>query len=349
MSNKIKNRLIIAGIAVMFAACQNKENEFFDFDYTSVYFPLQTPVRTLSLGDDRVDNSLDKELKFNIGVSIGGLYTNTKNWSVTVERADDLVLNKILINDKGDTLKILSGEYIQSITPVLPANVTITSGEFNGLMTVQLKDAFLDDPKAFKNVYVIPLRITASTADSILTGLPATPNPNPYIASNWTVLPKDYTLFGVKFVNPYHGKYLHRGVDITKDASGATLKTTNYRQLYVERDQVVGLVTNGRNKVISDFIGNTVSTKGDYAMQLTVSSDGTVTISPVPGAKFAVTGTGTFAKAAGSGQEWGGEKRDALFLEYRYAEGANTHEVRDTMVFRDRQIVFEQQVITFLK
>ena len=42
--------LIICAIAFSFMACENQENEFDDFGSTSVYFPFQTPVRTLIQG-----------------------------------------------------------------------------------------------------------------------------------------------------------------------------------------------------------------------------------------------------------------------------------------------------------
>src|SRR5690606_27897087 len=94
-------------------------------------------------------------------------------------------------------------------------NFTIPKGKFFGEIEVQLTDAFLDDPKAFLTRYVIPVRITSSTADSVLSGKPAvSENPDPRVSGDWDIVPKDFTLFGIKFVNPYHGKYLHRGKSV---------------------------------------------------------------------------------------------------------------------------------------
>ncbi len=65
--------------------------EFDDFDYQSIYFPYQSPVRTLILGDESVgDNSIDLEHAFSIGVSMGGAYENRKERIVTVEYAPEL-------------------------------------------------------------------------------------------------------------------------------------------------------------------------------------------------------------------------------------------------------------------
>ena len=66
----------------MLFGCEQKNPVFPDFDYTAVYFPLQFPMRTLSLGEEEYDNTLDKELKFHISANIGGMYENTQDWSV---------------------------------------------------------------------------------------------------------------------------------------------------------------------------------------------------------------------------------------------------------------------------
>ena len=49
--------------------------------------------------------------------------------------------------------------------------------------------------------------------DSLLTGVPLVDNPIKIRDEDWDPLPKDYTLFGVKFINKYDGIYLRRGED----------------------------------------------------------------------------------------------------------------------------------------
>jgi len=65
-------------IVLVFTACTNQDQLFDDYPVKSIYFPFQYPVRTLSLGNDRLDNSLDKQHKFNIGVNVGGYYNENK-------------------------------------------------------------------------------------------------------------------------------------------------------------------------------------------------------------------------------------------------------------------------------
>lgn len=42
--------------------------------------------------------------------------------------------------------------------------------------------------------------------------------------------------------------------------------------------------------------------------------------------------------------EWGGKARDVLYLDYSYTDAANNevHAVKDTLVIRDRAVVFEE-------
>jgi len=219
----MKKLIYIILLSTTFWSCRNQDVEFPDFDYNAVYFPVQYPVRTLSLGNDMVDNTLDKELTFKIGVSIGGMYENKKDWTVKYVIDNALVSN--LKNQTGDTLLVLPAKYIESILPA--SDVIIPKGSFNGWITIKLKDEFLDDPIAVTNRYVLPLKIVESDADSILRGLPLISNPDRTIAGNWdgNAKPRDFTLYGIKFINKVHGTYLHRGVDKVYDATNTLVST----------------------------------------------------------------------------------------------------------------------------
>ena len=320
--------LIVSGIL----ACENRENIFPDFDYNAVYFPVQYPVRTLSFGNDDLDNSLDKELKFNIGVSIGGMYKNTKNWTV------EYIVDESLCDNLGNNVKPLPSSWY-TLTP--ENQVTIPPGSFSGLILVQLTNEFLADSLSTGNHYVIPLRIISTNADSILTGLPAISDPDKRILSNWdaSAAPKDFTLFMVKYVNEYHGKYLKRGVDYLLNVFGARTDSTKYHQKHVELDEVVSLATTSQNTLKTNFMG--LNKDGDYMMKLDFNPvTGDVTVSTAPGARYSVVGTGT-GKYVQGGDSWGGRDRDVIYLNYRYRIGLITHEVYDTIVFRDRGIAYE--------
>src|SRR6056297_1477007 len=94
--DKMKKIFFILSILVLVSSCNNRPVDFDDFEFQGVYFPYQTPVRTLILGDEVIgDNTIDIEHAFSIGVSIGGMYNNDMDREVAVELAPDLAENII--------------------------------------------------------------------------------------------------------------------------------------------------------------------------------------------------------------------------------------------------------------
>lgn len=294
-------------------SCKNQDWDFPDYRFSSTYFPYQTPVRTLVLGDyDAVDNTKDNKLQFSIGVAIGGMYENAQDRKVGYVLDESLTQN--LYTSTGDTLIPLPQAYYE-LSPV--GTMTVPKGSMQGFIDVQLNDAFLNDPKAFKNHYVIPLRLVSTETDSILSGKTDIANPDPRIADDWNVAaPKDYTLYGIKYINPYHGHFLYRGKTVMKNAGGTTVDEVVYRDQYVERNAVVMLTTIGRKQV--DFSGILRRTSGgslgDFKARLTFDEQSnTCAITTAPGSPNPVSGTGKFIK---EGDEWGGKKRNTIILSY---------------------------------
>ena len=61
-----------------------------NFEFQSVYFAYQFPVRTITLGEGVFDTTLDNEHKCRIMATLGGVYSNAKDVSVDVEVANPL-------------------------------------------------------------------------------------------------------------------------------------------------------------------------------------------------------------------------------------------------------------------
>lgn len=326
------------GLMAFMASCHNDPVSYPDYKYNAVYFPLQYPIRTLVLGDSRSDNSLDKKLEFHIGVSIGGEYQNTKPWTVDY-KLDDSLVPEGTVTTNGDTLRILPPRYY-TLSPIGSLSIPVDS--FSGLILVKLSDAFLDDSLAITGHYVIPLRITGSDADSILSGLPFVQDPSRTNPADWdpNSEPKDFVLFGIKYINPYHGNYFHRGTDVGINATGDTVSEQIYHQPYVVNDQLWSLTTTGRTTVVTNGVGSEFSQ--DTKMMLDVADDGTVLVKPDPTSDFQASGVGRYVKG---GDAWGGTPANALFLNYVYQAGAINHVVTDTLVFRDNGVVFQQFAI----
>ncbi|MDO6439572.1 DUF1735 domain-containing protein [Cyclobacterium sp. 1_MG-2023] len=349
----MKKIIIYLILVIGTMACKDQEFEFYDFDYTAVYFPIQLPLRTLSLGEDRIDNTLDKSLQFDIAVSIGGLYAaNNNDWSVDFEIDNSLTDSAYIIVDD-ETIKIqpLPTEYY---TLEHSSMITIPRGSFNGTVRVQLTNAFFDDPIALSGAYVMPLRITNTSADSILVGAPANAdiqNPDKRDLNDWEAgkSPKDWVLYGIKYVNGYHGSYLQRGQTIVY--SGDTpIDTVTYRDIHVERDNIVFLTTSGKNTAVTNFISQNTSTTGGYAMNLEFPNmwgtpGGDIVITPSEGSSFAVTGSGQFMDKNTSTESIIGIDMQSMHLNYTYEADGNTYVASDTLVFRDRDLKFEENSI----
>ncbi len=333
----MKKILIFILVSVLLGACYNKPFDYKDFDYQTVYFPYQYPVRTLSLGNDVLDNSLDRAHKFNIGVALGGVYIHNDISRTVYYEVDESLVPDNLYNQNNEQLRVLPSRYYSLSTD---GSVEIPKGRLNGLITVQLADEFFDDPDAHKGVYVIPMRITdADRVDSILSGRPAVADPNLHDASHWEVTPKNYTLFGVKYVNPYHGEWLRRGTLVVKNPAGEEIDRVVYRTNDLELNEVVSLTTTS----MSDVVGGWQIANDELALRLSVT-DHDIAITSQSGTPFDVVGTGRYGEFEA---EWGGtldnpRKRDVLYLKYAYDRPDGNHcEVCDTLVFRDRAIVFE--------
>ncbi len=325
-------------VVLSIVACKNQDQEFADFGTTSVYFPFQTPARTLILGDYELGfNDNDNNHRFEIGVTMAGVYSNNKNRQVHFDVAPELLLGV-------ENVKSLPTNYytIETESPVV-----IPAGSIKGRIEVQLTDQFFEDTLSFAPVnqvnYVIPLLITdIGELDTLLVGLPVVSNPSRTNAADWEITPKDFTLFGIKFINKYHAFYLRRGVDKMTNASNETVSST-YHQQYVEKDEVVMLTTTGRNSVeLSNLIRRgSGASPGNVNFELIFDDDGKCTIRSFRDDSYNVSGSGEFVE---NGDMWGGKERDVIYLDYSYTDVINneTHAVRDTLVVRDRNVVFEE-------
>lgn len=337
----MKKLLIILAIVLSIAACENQEQDFADFGTTSVYFPFQTPARTLILGNyDLGDNENDNNHRFEIGVTMSGVYTNREDRKVHFKLAPELLTG--ITN-----VKALPASYysIETESPV-----TIPAGSIKGRIAVQLTDQFFNDTLSFAGLnqvhYAIPLLITnIENLDTLLVGVPIGNNPSRVNAADWEITPKDYTLYGIKFMNKYQAIYLRRGVDKMTNAANNTVSSIYHAQ-YVERDELVTLTTTGRNNVsLSNLVRRgSQSSPGDVNMELVFSDDGKCIIRSIGDDAYKVSGSGKFVE---NGDKWGGKERDVIHLDYTYTDLANneTHVVKDTLVVRDRNVVFEEFII----
>ncbi|GGF70894.1 protein of unknown function [Wenyingzhuangia marina] len=327
-------------LLVSLTACQNQDWEFDDFEYQSVYFAYQYPVRTITLGEDVFDTSLDNEYKCKIYATLAGVYENDKDVSIDFSVADALTTG-LLFNEGGDQITAMPSNYYNLLTN----KIKIPKGELIGAIDVQLTDDFFADPLAIKNNYVIPVQMNnVMNADTILSGEPLFPGAKRGLDSEWSKAPKDFVFYAIKYINKWHGNYLRRGNDVIVGKNGNTALDEEIirHKEYVEYDEVFKVNTKALNKsvfqlVFKDKTNNDANIYCDLVA--TFDDNGNCTISTESNT-YTVSGTGKFIKD-GEKNSWGDKDRDALYLDYEI-DLANIHITsKDTLVMRDRAVSFE--------
>ena len=343
---KLKNYiygLALGALSLTYTSCYNADKDFPDFEGgTTAYFAYQYPVRTLVLGNDIYDNTLDNEHKCQIWSTMGGAYGGRD--AVVDIVVDESLCDSLWFTDEGGNaakpVKPMPTSYYQ-----LASNTIRYNGEPRGYVEVQFTKDFFDDEKSIENTYVIPLRMTGVTGiDHILSGTPREGlSPSRTNTEDWDVLAKDYVLYCVKYMNPWKGKYIRRGVDnitenevttvnVRKDFSLVNSDTEHYTENPVnQNDEVCGISTRNMTQAVfpvSMYIGKdpdgSVRPTQKCSLVLSFSGDKCTIVSEdedVPGegaGEFIVKGT---ERPEYKDYQWGNNdgkpvQRDILRLAY---------------------------------
>lgn len=246
-------------ISSLLFSCKKYEDYTKDYDYSSVYFGSQKPLRTIVAYDD---------MQFKIGVVLAGKRENTVNETVSFT-IDPTLLSTV---PGASAFKLLPASYY---TLSNTNTITIPAGKFNGDITVTMNKAFTADPLSATKTYAIPVRITKSTTDSILVG-------------SSTVPAKDYTVIVVKYISPLHGTYYHKGVQDRLNSTGTVVETNRYTNKDLSKNLTWDLTTLSLNEVSTPGAGN----KTNASLKLTRTNNA-VAVSAISGAT-AVSGSGTY-------------------------------------------------------
>ena len=345
---KLKNYIYgiaLGAFSLTFASCYNADREFPDYEGgTTAYFAYQFPVRTLILGNDIYDNTLDNEHKCRIWATMGGAYGG-RNASVDI-RVDESLCDNLYFLDA-------NGNVAEPVRPLptdcykLLASKIDYNGDQRGYVEVQFTDEFFKKEHAIDNYYVIPLVMrNPNGIDHILTGTPLEGlNPSRTNTVEWSTLAKDYVLYCVKYKNPWDAKYIRRGVDnvtengattqvVRKDFSLVNTDVDHYTENPVNaNDEVCSITTKNMTQVVFPVtISIGKDANGDVRPSQSVNlvltfngnnctlvSDGTDETSTGSGAgEFIINGT---AKPEYKDYQWGNMngqpvQRDILRLAY---------------------------------
>jgi len=349
----------LGALSLTYASCYNADREFSDFEGgTTAYFAYQYPVRTLILGNDIYDNSLDNEHRCRIWATMGGAYSGRD--AVVNFVVDPSLCNNLWFVDEGGNpsyaVTPLPSTHYELLSDVIPYN-----GDSRGYVEVKFKDAFFNDPKAIENYYVIPLRMTGATGiDHILTGTPREGmNPSRTNADGWDVLPMDYVLYCVKYMNPWQGRYIRRGVDkvtekgvttnvVRKDFSLVNSDLEHNKENPVNaNDEVCSINTKNMTQAI--FPVSFKTSGASIACNLILTFNGNNCTISTDDANVTVTGSGEFIKGGTADEKykdyrWGSMNgdpvnRDILRLAYNvdFTDKNIQVSTADTMVVQTRE------------
>lgn len=361
---KISKYLYAAALgtsSLLVASCYNADQEFPDYEGgTTAYFAYQDPVRTVILGNDIYDNTLDNAHKIQIWATMGGAYKGRDGYAeIAVDNS--LCDNLYFVDDAGnaaDPVLPMPESYYKLASNNIPYN-----GDVRGYVEVQLNDAFFQDAKSIENTYVIPLVMKSVTGiDHILTGT-AREGVTPVRTneSDWEVLPKDYVLYCVKYMNPWQAKYIRRGVDkvtegtvskeyIRKDMSLVNSDPQNYTENPVNaNDEVCAISTKNMTQSIFPVSFKRANGGASVSCNLILTFDGNKCTISTDDANVKVSGSGEYIEkatqqAAYKDYQWGslnGElvHRDVLRLAYDvdFNDGAIKVSTNDTLVVQTRE------------
>ena len=333
MKKILQISILIAILTGVFSSCENSDWEFPDFEYSAVYFAYQSPIRTITLGEDIFDTTLDNNYQSQIMATMGGVYKNNNDIEIGI-RVDNSLVENLIFEGGSEILAMPSNYYTLSADKIV-----IKKGEILGGVTVQYTDAFFNDPLALDANYVIPVVMTSvNNADSILSGIPMVDNPRRGVSDDWDVDPKDYILYAVKYINKYDANYLRRGKDVI---TGAESGTINRHTEYIEKnEEITGISTRTLNTIAWEHQSRDMA---DLARSSTLllnfdNQDNCTITSETAG--VTATGTGKFV-SKGDKNSWGNKDRDALYLQYTINYGDVQFAVTDTLVVRDRGVKAE--------
>lgn len=333
--------LSVVTVSALAISCSNDDIEFSNYEGgTTVYFAYQYPVRTIVLGEDIYDTSLDNEHRCEIYATMGGVYANKAKINIDFDVAESLCEN--LYFEDGSPVIPMPANYYSLSDKQIVLNKTMM-----GAVGVQLQDAFFTDPKSLSKTYVIPLLLTnVQNADSILAGRRLIEVAPRTYAAGWDIQPQDYVLYCLKFINSWHGYYLRRGLDQITEG-GVTGNNIRHAQS-VEKDEVCNLKTASLNTVNypvsttytvvgSDGKAVTKTLACDLLLNFNDKNECSI-VSKTEG--VTATGTGKFV-LKGDKNSWGNKDRNVLYLEYKIDFGTKQSVTKDTLVVRDRGIAAE--------
>ena len=313
----MKTRMIILALAAL-CTVSCYDDYVGDYEKVACGFANQTDVRSFVVGEG---------MTFSTGVALGGTIDNDKDRIISIGIDYSLTGEGTLAAFKSHTFSYIANLFknISSIS-VLPANVyeleteggnagqvLIPRGKHLGLIKVKVDSAaFLADAGRLYPKEVLPLVITDGNGTDIMDG-------------------REASVIGVRYENMLFGNWYHGGYTEVEDAVGGRTRKDTYPTTIPQADNLVWTLTTVEpfaltaNAVGAEFNGAAAQ------MKLTLGADDKITISSVPGAKYAVEpdGESLFLRSKLLQDR-------KIVLNYKYVSGTDIIHAHDTLAFRNR-------------
>ncbi len=303
----------LAFIVVSIAMVGCYPDYILDYNYSGIYFPYQTDVRTFVVGEG---------MKIEVGVTLGGVMENTKDRNVsfildgTLVTPERLAIFKTAANGyiKDPVATVTAFQQLPSgyYTISNPSTMVIKAGQHMGSVVIRPDSAkFLGDAATKIATYVLPFKITTADADTVLES-------------------RRYAVIGLRYDNMLFGKYWHGGVAVVNRPAKADSTIKYYTAVPMPEPKVWTLTTNSPNSLNAPGFLDQVTGKPE--MLLTLNGND-ITVSSVPGSNFVITQDG--ANVFNRSKLLQDRK---IFLKYKYTDPVTnfTYHCTDTLTFRNR-------------
>jgi hypothetical protein len=308
---------ILALIVLSIAMVSCYEEYLLDYVYTGIYFPYQQDVRTFVVGEG---------MKFQVGVTLGGVKDNTRDRNVAFTLDNELITPARLASMKSASQGYIKNATIPVVTlELLPANfyqmtpstttMVIKKGWYTGTVVIKADSAsFLaDSVKTRMSSYVLPFRITSADADTILDS-------------------KRINVVGTMYENMLFGNYWHGGSALVKRPGKADTTYKYYTEIPTLENRIWSLKTEGPTTLICNGYSNATTSASATQMKLVLKGT-TIHLSTAEDSDFDFTADGpcTYNNA-----RLLQDRR--IYLKYKYTDTGNGYEwfCTDTLRFRNR-------------
>lgn len=279
---------VIVGACVLL--CSSCYDDFVhDFDYSLVGFTISSPLRTVIA---------DRDMEIQVGVSIGGKRNVDMNDWAKFEIDPSLL--------EGTGLKLLPADYYnlsdEDTFRVRKANLPVAD------VGITFTQAFYDDPDALRINYALPLRIVASSLDSIASD-------------------RETSIVAIKYISTYHGTYYVKG-SLFELQDGQIVNTTTYNDKDLVKNMTRDLATRSTNTLERPGLANFVVT-GNQKVKLTVQPSDSDTHN-----LLVETADGGVPITDGEGVYHADRERPEFVIKYSFVRGGTSYRAEETLVLR---------------